>query len=357
MKQSLDACRWVYNKSLEVRKIAWEERRENVTRYDTMKLIPVWKLEQPFLNNAFSQCLQESCTRLDLAFKAFFRRVKAGDTPGYPRFKSYHRYDSFTYPQSGFALKDSRLWLSKIGEVKIKLHRPIEGEVKSLTIRRDGVGNWYACFSCIVEPKPLAPSPHVVGIDLGLSKLATLSDGRVFKRERFYKQDERDIARLQRKKEKLVKGSPERRKGIHALNHAFQRQTSRRTNMAHQISRQLVNGYQVIVFEDLNILGMQGNGNKTINRGIADVAWARLVQFTTSKAEDAGRSVILVDPRNTTKQCSGCGEIVPKELHVRVHNCPACGLSLDRDLNAALNILSRGLATIRGIAPVEAALL
>lgn len=345
----LSACRFVYNKALETRKEAWEQRQESISRYDTVKMLPGWKAEHEWLKGGHAEAMQETMTRLDLAFRAFFRRVKAGETPGYPRFKSFDRYDSFTYPRergNWRFLDNGRLRLSKIGGVKIKLHRPLEGECKTLTIRRDSVGNWYACFSCIVEPKSLPPTDKVVGVDLGLTTFATLSDGGEIARQRWMKRDAKDIARLQRKKEGLPKGSPERRKAVRALQHAYQRSTNRRKDFAHQESRKLVNEYQFIAFEDLDIQNMQQGSWKTIRRGIADVAWRQFVQFTTYKAEEAGRGVALVDPRGTTQMCSGCGEIVPKDLSVRKHECPHCGLSLNRDHNAALNILARGLSSV-----------
>jgi putative transposase len=238
------------------------------------------------------------------------------------------------------------LRLSKLGDVRIKLHRPLAGKVKTLTIKRDSVGNWYACFSCEVEPVPLAPVPDLVGVDLGLTTFAVFSNGEQIARQRWMKRDARDIARLQRKKEQYPKGSPERRKVVRALQHAYRRAVDRRSDFAHQESRRLVNEYQFIAFEDLDIAGMQENGNRAINNGIADVAWRQFVQCTTYKAERAGRGVALVDPRGTTQQCSGCGHIVPKDLSVREHECPHCGLKLGRDHNAAINILSRGLATL-----------
>lgn len=355
LQKTLEACRWLYNKTLEVRKSAWEQDGKSIGRYDTINLLGQWKAGKPELLNVHSQVLQEVCTRVDLAFQAFFRRAKAGEKEvGYPRFRGFGRYDSFTFPQSGFALLDNgKLRLSKIGDVKIVLHRPVTGRCKTLTIRRDSVGNWYACFSCEVEPKPLEPTPNVVGVDLGLTTFAYLSNGEKIARRRWMKQDEADIARLQRKKERFAKGSPERRKVVHALCHAYERAANRRRNLAHLESRKLVNEYQFIAFEDLDIRDMQVNGNKTISRGIADVAWGQFVQFTTYKAADAGRSVALVNPRGTTQICSGCGVVVPKDLSVRVHDCPHCGLRLDRDHNAALNILARGLASI-GIQSVEA---
>lgn len=348
LQKTLEACRWLYNKTLEVRKTSWEQERKTVGRYDTINLLGRWKAEKPELLNVHSQVLQEVCTRVDLAFQAFFRRVKAGEKEvGYPRFRGSGRYDSFTFPQHGFSLlNNGRLRLSKIGDVKIVLHRPVSGKCKTLTIRRDSVDNWYACFSCEVEPKPLEPTPDVVGVDLGLTTFAYLSNGEKIARRRWMKQDERDIARLQRKKERFAKGSPERRRANRALAKAYERAANRRRDFAHQESHKLVNEYQFIAFEDLDIRDMQVNGNRTISRGIADVAWGQFVQFTAYKAANAGRTVALVDPRGTTQMCSGCGSIVPKDLSVRIHECPHCGLRLNRDHNAALNILARGLASI-----------
>ena len=346
LEKTLEICRWVYNDTLALRKNTYEQTGEGLSLYDTMNLLPDWKANKPLLKQVHSQVLQNVQVRVDLAFKAFFRRVKAGETPGYPRFKGKGRYDSFTYPQVGFKLDSDRLVLSKIGPIRIKLHRPIVGTVKTLTIQRDAVGNFYACFSCAVEPVTLSPTAEVVGIDLGLTTFAYLSNGEKIERQRWMKQDAADIARLQRKKEQFAKGSPERKKVVHALRHAYQRSTNRRNNFSHQESRKLVNRYQFIALEKLDIANMQASGSKVINRGISDVAWGQLVQHTTYKAESAGRVVALVNPRGTTQECSSCHAIVPKDLSVRVHDCPHCGLKLNRDHNAALNILGRGLASI-----------
>jgi len=334
-----------------MRKDAWEQERRNVSYYDTKRMIPIWKAEIPSLLDVHSQVLQNVTERVELAFQAFFRRVKAGEEEvGYPRFKGYGNYDSFTFTQSGFKLVGDKLTLSKIGDVAIKLHRPICATVKTLTIQRDTVGNFYACFSCEGEAVPLEPMHNVVGIDLGLTTFAYFSDGNKIERRRWMKKDAADIARLQRKKEKFAKGSLERKKVIHALDHAHQRVANRRRDFAHQESRKLVNQYQFIAFEDLDIVEMQVNGNKVISRGIADVAWGQFVQFTAYKAANAGRVVVRVNPRGTTQMCSAPSghphAIVPKDLSVRIHDCPHCGLKLNRDHNAALNILARGLASI-----------
>jgi len=354
LNQTLETCRQVYNSTLGLRKQAWEVEQKSLTLYDTSSHLTGWKAANPELSEVYSQVLQNVQERVDLAYKAFFRRIKAGHKNGFPRFKGFGRYDSFTYPQSGFGLKDGKLRLSKIGDVKIKLHRPIEGKVKTLTIRRDSLGNWYACFSCEVEPCPLPHSVEIVGIDLGLTTFATFSNGETIERQRWMKQDEKELKRIQRKVSVLAKGSSERRRAIKALNHVHTRIKNRRNTFAHQESRKLVNRFGLIVFEDLNIQDMQQGDNKVINRGIADVAWGQFVNHTHVKAVEAGRSVVQVNPRGTTQECSGCGQIVTKGLSVRVHNCTHCGLKIGRDLNAAINILARGLTSI-GNQSVEAA--
>lgn len=352
LNQTLEHCRWVYNETLAMRKNTWENEAKSLSLYDTNKALPGWKEQKPELKNVHSQVLQNVQERVDLAFKAFFRRVKAGHKNGFPRFKGYGRYDSFTFKQSGFKLGD-KLTLSKIGNVKIKLHRPVEGTIKTLTIQRDPVGNWNAFFSCEVEAKPLPPSVEIVGIDLGLTTFATFSNGETIDRQRWMKRDEKELKRVQRKVSGLKKGTPERRKAIKALNHIHTRIKNRRDNFAHQESRKLVNRFGLIVFEKLDITGMQADTFKTITKGIADVAWGQFVQHTSGKAAEAGRSVMLVDPRGTTQNCSGCGKRVQKGLSIRVHDCPFCGLKIGRDLNAAKNILARGLTGI-GNQSVEA---
>jgi putative transposase len=149
-----------------MRKNAWEQEHQSLSLYDTNKFLTAWKAEKPELYGVHSQALQNVQERVDLAFKAFFRRVNAGETPGYPRFKGRGRYDSFTFKQSGFSVWENKLLLSKIGAIKMVCHRPIEGQIKTLTVRRDAVGNWYASFSCEVAEHPLTSCQKAVGIDV-----------------------------------------------------------------------------------------------------------------------------------------------------------------------------------------------
>lgn len=350
LDQQLEACRWVYNETLAYRKRAYEEAQRTADWYETKRMLPVWKQTRPALKRVHSQVLQNVTERVERAFKAFFRRVKAGDPhPGYPRFKGFGRYDSLTYPQygNGAELDGERLILSKVGAVHVVLHRPLEGTPKTVTLTRSRTGKWYASFSCEVAATPLPPTGEVVGVDVGLTSFATLSNGEETPNPRFYRRDEADLKRVQKLKDaaKNAQQWNENRRYKKALAHMHERISNRRANFAHQESRKLVDRYQVIVFEDLAPLEM--GRSRGMRKSILDVAWTQFIEMTVAKAEEAGRRVILVNPKNTTKLCSTCGEIVPKALSVRVHACPVCGLVMGRDHNAALNILQRGLQSLR----------
>ena len=349
LAQTLELCRWVYNEILETRKNAWEQEQKSISHYDTIKMLPGWKEQKPELKSVYSQVLQEVCTRIDLAFSAFFRRVKANDEkPGYPRFRGYGRYDSFTYPQTGFKITDHGLYLSKIGIIKIIVHRPLRGVVKTLNIRRDAVGNWYANFSCEVELEPLPKSEKSIGIDVGLESFATFSNGNKVPNPRFFRRDEKELAKAQRKLSKAERGMPERSKRRKAVAHIHQRIANRRKDFAHKLSRKIVNEHDIIALEKLNSKNMLQN--HYLAKSISDAAWNQLVQYIQYKAECADRKCVLVDPRNTSKQCSQCGTLVEKPLSVRTHRCPVCGLVIDRDENAAINILALGLQCL-GVSP------
>ncbi len=326
-----------------------EERGKSLRLYDTQAMLPIWKLARPSLKLIHSQVLQNISVRVDLAFQAFFHRVKAGDPEvGYPRFKGFGRYDSITYPQygNGVRLEGDRLILSKVGAVHVVLHRPVAGTPKTVTLSRSRTGKWFACFSCETEAAPLPPTGLVVGVDVGLASFATRSDGQKIDNPRFYRRDEADLKRVQQRKDaaKNAQNWPENAKQKAILAKIHERSANRRSDFAHTQSRALVNVYQVIVFEDL--APMEMGRSRGMRKSILDVAWTQFIQMTVAKAAEAGQRVILVNPRNTTKLCSSCGEIVPKALRVRVHACPHCGLVLDRDENAALNILQRGLLSL-----------
>lgn len=352
LQGTLDECCWLYNHLLEQRKTAYEQRGETLALYGQQETFPALKVERPSLTTVHSQVLQNVAVRLDLAFKAFFRRVKAGEAPGYPRFRGRDRYDSFCYPQSGFALDTDtgRVKLSKVGSVRAVLHRPLEGTVKTCCVRRTSAGKWYVTFSCEIEPEPLPANDTAVGIDVGLEKFATLSTGETIANPRFFRRDEHDLARAQRrlsKEPKPAKGewaTPGRRTRKKVVARIHERIRNRRTDFAHQQARKTVDAYGTICVEDLTINQMVHN--HCLAKSIHDAAWRQYIAYLTYKAEDAGRKMVAVNPAYTSQDCSRCGHRRRKELSERVHACSCCGLVLDRDHNAALNILRLGLQSL-----------
>ena len=350
MQGTLDECRWLYNYLLEERKVAYEQAGQTVTLYDQINGLQVVKLEKASLSTVHSQVLQNVAVRIDLAMKAFFRRVKAGETPGYPRFRGYDRYNSFCYPQSGYRLEGERVFLSKIGHVKAVIHRPIEGTIKTCCVRRTSTGKWFATFACEVETHPLVANDVAVGIDVGLKTFATLSDGSTIANPRFFRQEEKALATVQRRlakeprPEKGQRATPARRKRRKVVARVHERIANRRSNFAHQESRKVVNEYGVIAVEDLSINQMVHN--HCLAKSIHDAAWRQYIAYLSYKAEDAGRKVVAVNPAYTSQDCSSCGHRQRKELSERVHCCVCCGLVLDRDHNAARNILGLGLQSL-----------
>jgi putative transposase len=357
LERWLAQCCELYNAALQERRDAWKICKKSVTYKEQQNQLPEIKECRTEFGKIHSQVLQDTLKRLDKAFDGFFRRVKTCDKAGFPRFRSRTRYDSFTFPQSGFAIKNGKLSLSKIGNVKIKLHREIEGKIKTCTIRRSSTGKWYACFSIECEAQPLPASTESVGVDVGIKEFAVLSDGEAIANPKFFHKEEKRLAKAQRKLSAAKKGSPERKKCRKIAAHIHDRIANKRRDFAHQESRKLVNQYAIIVFEKLNIRGMLKN--HCLAKSIADAAWSQLVNFTSYKAENAGRYAVQVNPRNTSKMCSGCGELAEIDLSIRIFHCTSCGLTLDRDHNAAMNILRLGLQSL-GVPyaqTIEAALL
>lgn len=344
LENTLDICRCVYNKTLETRKNAWETKKTHLSRYDTFNLLPKWKEGDSRLKDAHSSLLQNALARLDIAFNDFFNRIKKGEKPGHPRFKGFGRYDSFTfphYPDGGFKFIGGRLRLSKIGDINIVLHRPVRGTIKTLTIRRSSARKWHACFSCEVKENHLPKNDASVGIDLGLTSFATISNGKKIENPHFFKKEAKALAKAQRRLSKCEKGTLERRKYGKVVCKIHERIANKRKDFAHKLSRVFVNKYGKIFCEDLNIRKMMEGG--FLAKSIGDASWRQFIQFMAYKAKEAGRTFGMVDPRNTSKMCSRCGELVEKKLSDRIHNCPHCSLSIDRDINAAINILRLGV--------------
>ena len=285
LEATLEECRWLYNHLLEKRKTAYEQEGKSLTCYGQQATYPILKAKRPSLTRVHSQVLQNVAVRIDLAMKAFFRRLKASETPGYPRFKGYGRYDSFTYPQSGFSIThDSRVSLSKIGAVKMVYHRPIKGTIKTATIHRSSTGKWYVTFSCECEPERLPERSEPVGIDVGLKTFATLSTGEEIANPRFFRKEEKALAKVQRKHSKLAKGTPERRKHRKCVARGHERVKFKRQNFTHQQSRAIVDRFGVICVEYLNVNRMLHT--HCLAKSISDAAWSAFFSQLSCKAED-----------------------------------------------------------------------
>jgi putative transposase len=338
-EQTLALRQELYNAALQERRDAWRINREPVSLAAQSAQLPAIKEARPEFASVYSQVLQDTLHRVEKAFKAFFARVRRKEKPGSPRFRSRSRYDSFTYPQHGFSIQGSRLILSKIGRVKIKLHRPVGGKVKTLTIKREA-GKWYACFSVEREATPLPTNGESIGLDVGLSAFATLSDGTEIENPRLIRAAQAKLRRAQRKVARRKKGSRRRRKAVQLLRRAHAHVRNQRADFHHQISRWLVNRYDTIAVEDLNVRGL---AKGKLARSVTDAGWSSFISKLLYKAEEAGRQLVKVDPRGTSQTCL-CGANVRKTLKQRWHECRLCGLSASRDHVSARLILRLGLS-------------
>ncbi len=357
---TLTRCRELYNAGLAERKEAYRMAGKSISYYEQKRDLPEIKAEiRAEYQQIHSQVLQNVLERLEEAFKGFFRRVKAGETPGYPRFKGRNRYHSFTDPQTGYCLThDSRVCLSKIGRIKLKLHRPIEGKIKTCTIKYEA-GQWDVIFSCEVEQS--APLPVVqseVGIDLAVTHFAALSDGNFLESPRFFRKAQADLKRKQRHLSRCKRGSHRRERARKAIAKAHRKIGNQRADFHHKQSTNLVKQHQTLVFEQLEIKNVTkhakpkpdengkylpngASAKSGLTKSILDAGWGQFQQMCVSKAEWAGRTVLFVNPRYTSQVCSQCGTVRQKTLQERWHSCE-CGCELDRDTNAARNILRLG---------------
>lgn len=343
LSQNLEECRWLYNYFLEQRKTSYESDGKSLSLYDQIKQLPSIKNNKPSLKCVYSNVLQNVPVRIDLAFQAFFRRAKNKENPGYPRFRGKDRYDSICYPQYGNGCKvtGNILHLSKIGDVYVVKHREIEGVPKNITVKKSSTDKWYITIVCDnYEPEPLPKIDNSIGIDVGLESFATYSDGTKIINPRFFRKEEKELAKVQRKLSKQSNGSKERAKTRKAVSKIHERIKNKRNNFCHQLSRKIVNEFNTICVEDLNINNMLKT--HCLAKSISDAGWRQFVQFLIYKAEYADRQVVQINPAYTSQDCSQCGYRVSKKLGDRMHNCPNCGLSIDRDVNASLNVLRIG---------------
>jgi putative transposase len=372
---TLTRCRELYNAALSERKDAYKYAGKSISYYDQQNDLPEIKAEiREEYQDIAAHVLQDVLRRLDKAFQNFFRRCKTGEEPGFPRFQGRNRYDSFTYPdgagwkltieERGKKLRGT-LSLTKIGQAKVTLHRPLEGKIKTVTIKRE-VDEWYVTFSCEVPaPEKLPLSYEDSGIDLGVTHLATLSNGEMIEHPRYYRKAKKVLEKRQQALSRKKRGSHRRDKARKVVAKAQRKIARQRKDYQHKASKKLVGRYQVLVFEDIKIghltkhaqpkqdekgkyLPNGASAKSGLTKSILDAGWGTFVHMCSVKAAWAGRTLIKVSPKYTSQVCSGCGQVRKKDLSERWHRCD-CGTELDRDVNAAINILERGRRQLRAI--------
>jgi putative transposase len=337
----LDICREIYNSALKQRINRFKETKKSLSCYDQSKQLPAIKKDFPEIKPVNSQTLQDVLERLGKAYKAFFRRVKNGENPGFPRFKNRNGYNSFTLKQTGYVLEGRYLYIKNVGKFKLFLSRPIEGNIKTITVRRMPTGKWFIAFSCDNIPAKQFPQTNKeIGIDVGIKSFCVDSDGGQVANPKYMINAEKQLRRRYRKFSRRKKGSGRRYKAKILVAKTHEQVANQRKDFLHKVANQYIVKFQTIYIEDLKIKNMVRN--RHLSKSISDSSWGIFFNFLSYKAENAGRKVITINPNGTSQRCSGCGERVPKNLSVRIHSCPFCGLKIDRDLNASINIRQDG---------------
>ncbi len=333
-----EACR-LYNAALFERRDAWRRERKQISFYDQDKQLKEIRASGD-VGIASFKVASDVLRRVDLAFQAFYRRVKAGQKPGYPRFRSRVRYDSLaTRYGDGMFVRGDRLHVRGVGPIRFKQHRTIVGDGRTIQVKRDA-GKWFVVI--VTEQAQQVPLPEVessVGIDVGLSSFATLSNGESVAAPQHYRASEAKLRRAQRHLARCRRGSNGRRSALSRVRTCHRAVRNRREDFAHKLSRQIVNAHGSIAVESLNVSGMARS--RRFSKSIHDAAWSSFLDKVAYKAENAGRRFVKVDARGTSQSCL-CGASVPKVLKQRWHHCPECGLSAPRDVVSAQVIELRG---------------
>jgi putative transposase len=302
-------------------------------------MLPEYKKEHPEYKAVHSQILQDVLKRLDNAYKNFFE-----GRAGYPKFKDKYHYNSITLPQCDAKRnfgKEGYVYIPNIGHIKMKSHREFAADaVKTINIKYHG-GKWYANLSIeIDEEAPQQEASKCVGVDKGIHSIAATSEGELYNNPKWLNKTEKRLKRLQRQMSKKKKGGKNRDKAKKRLAKLHEKVANQRKDYLHKISYNIVKNYDIICVEELQTKNMMKNHK--LAKSIANAGWGMLDTFLEYKAKKAGKTFIKVDPAYTSQRCSRCGEIVEKDLSVRVHKCK-CGLEIDRDVNAAINIKYDGL--------------
>lgn len=340
----LGVCCDLYNAALQERRDAWRIAGKHVGRFDQERQLTEVREADPEIAAVPRDVACSAIRRVDLAFQGFFRRCKSGETPGHPRFRSRRRYDSFTFNLINFggSVDGNQVRVPKLGAVRFHRYRPVEGEPRTVTIRREAVG-WSVSICCELGDAPAkAIVRSAAGIDLGLTTFATLSDGAEVANPRWFRAGAAQLKRRQQMLARRQRGSVSRERARIQVARAYEHVANQRKDFGRKLACSLFRRYDLIAHEDLEIRRMVGG---SFAKSIGDAAWGVFLHALHCKAERAGKHAIAVDPRGTTQRCSGCGQKVPKGIGDRVHACD-CGVTLGRDHNAAVNILALGRSAV-----------
>jgi putative transposase len=339
----LSLCRQMYNDCLKERIESYKKEKKSISQSQQKKALPLLKRISPQFKQINSQTLQDVIERLDKAFQGFFRRVKNKEKVGFPRFKGQNRYDSFTLKQTGWKLKlkEQSLEIKNIGKFKLIYHRPIEGTIKTITIRKTLTNKWFVSFSCDDVPKkPLPKTGKEIGIDMGCESFLTDSNGSKIDNPRFLNKSQNILTMRQQRLSLRKEGSHRRNKTRVLVAKIQERISNQRKDFHFKVANQLIKSADTIHIEKLK----NWKTFKKLNRSLRDVSWFQFFSILKVKAAEAGRQIIEVPAQNTSQICSRCGVEVPKGLKVRIHHCSLCGLTINRDWNSALNILRLGMS-------------
>jgi putative transposase len=340
----LGMCRELHNAALQERIESYKTTRKGVTWLQQQAQLPAIKEVRPEFKSVHAHTLQAVLIRLNRSFQNFFRRVKKGETPGFPRFKGRNRFNSLVFTPQAWKMQGGRIAISKVGNVKIKLHRELPENTGTMFLKQI-CGAWYACISCEVAPQHLPQSAESTGLDVGLNSFAVLSNGKPIENPRWCQKAQAKLRKAQRRVARRKKGSHRRRQAVQILQKIHEHIANQRKDFHHKESTKLVKQYGVIAVEALNIKGLASG---MLAKSVQDAGWAGFIQMLAYKAENAGRKLMAVNPRGTSQTCV-CGASVPKRLSDREHLCTACGLVANRDHMAAQVILQRA-----GTQPLDA---
>ena len=351
----LEACQTLYNQALEMR-IKAHKAGASITYTTQQTMLTALRNQSDFWNALHIDILQDTLRRLDNAYKAFFRRVTAGEKPGFPRFKGKGRYRSITFSHLSKQLirtvgrKFARLVVPKLGHVNLRYHRPLpDGNIKTLTLQRKASG-WYANIAIEVADVPKVEIQTAIGIDVGLESFLTTSDGDKVDNPRHLRVAEKQLKKKQRHLSRRKKQSHRCRKQVAILAKHHEHIANQRRDFHYKTAHTLFSKFDAVTIETLQIRNLLKNHH--LAKSIADAAWGNFCQTLESKAENAGKHLLKVPPQGTSQECSQCSHIVKKSLAVRIHHCTNCDLKIDRDHNSARVVLFRAAPALRGGAPV-----